>query len=513
MDKKDFKEWAVERSKKKQVYEKVKKDVEEKYVKGAEEFTEKIIIRDTEIQIYKKTLEEVETRISYIFDDNLSLEVAYVFENSCPKLQKRARARWKSLFVDDSLGIEYNEDKRKQLQAKAKRNRKRLLKEAQKRYIEFLKTEKAQKKTKEQRRSKAIRLAAKAYVEADQDFWEHPMGQIKTFVNISKAEQKLFELLLKHLSCPSLFSHLKKDRWEVINKEKRERIFEAVRSVYDTDEWKRDFVSRYKELADLERIKEKLLHPERFRLGDCLKHIYASVDYVESCGTEDVYKHIQGQIESLECLVVELEDIYVKEYYAAFRKKLERLLEVGSENGTLSVTEKEGMAIDEIRLDTMQDFFDKENRQKQICDMEKTLKAWEALTGEQRGQLCIILSEKYSDVAPPLKDAVQGEANQELPNMFFVNPRIILFKDRIKKIYSSVAHMEFEVFSDNSKKPRKSLEKKALELYEYIKMIEDKEKWKEEIENKEADRSEEEAEMKEYEKWLRETYGHGSCNA
>lgn len=507
MSKNDFREWAIKRSRERQVYEKVKKDVIDKYEKEEEVVTEKKIIQDTETQIYKKTLEDVETRISYIFEDNLSLEVAYVFENSCPKRRRRQRARWKSLFVDDSLAIEYDQNKEAQLQIKDRKNKERLLKEAKKEHTKFLKTEKAKKMTKEQRFDKAIQLAAEAYVKCDQDYWEHPMGEIKSFENISKAEQKLFELLLKHLSCPSLFSHLKKDRWEKISKEKREQIFEVVRSIYGTDEWKRDFVSRYKELADLERIEEKLLHPERFRLRDCLEHIYASVNYVEFCETENGYKHIQREIESLEGLVAELEDIYAEEYYAAFRKELERLHEVESKNGTLSVTEREGMAKDEIQLDTMQDFFDRENRQKLICDRKKTLNTWEALTRAQRRRLCLILSENYSDV-DPMKDAVQWGANQKPPDMFFVNPRVFLLEDRIKKIYNSVAHMKFEVFSDSPVRQRERLEKKALELYKYIKKIEDREREKEEIEIKEAEQREENREKKEYEKKLREIYGH-----
>lgn len=513
MSKNDFREWAIKRSRKRQVYEKVKKEVIDKYEKEEEVVTEKRIIQDTETQIYKKTLEDVETRISYIFEDNLSLEVAYVFEKSGPKRRRRQRARWKSLFVDDSLAIEYDQNKEVQLQIKDRRNRERIFKEAKKEHTKFLKTEKAKKMTKEQRFDKAIQLAAEAHVEADQALWEHPMGEIKSFENISKAEQKLFELLLKHLSCPSLFSHLKKDRWEKISKEGREQIFEAVRSIYGTDEWKRDFVSRYKELADLERIEEKLLHPERFRLGDCLKHLYASVDCVESCESEDVYKHIQGEIELLEGSVAELEDIYAEEYYATFRKELERLHEVESKNGTLSVTEKERMAKDEELPDTMRDFYDREDRQKPICDMEKILNTWDTLTRAQRRQLCLFLSEKYSDVAPPLKDAFQCGKNQELPNMFFVNPRIFLLKDKIKKIHSSVARMEFEIFSDDSKEQRECFEEKALELYKYIKKIEDREREEEEIEIKEAEQREENREKKEYEKRLREIHGHSPRNS
>lgn len=479
MSKKDFREWAIERSRKRQVYEKVKKDVKEKYEKEMEEVAEEIVIKDTEAKIYKKTLEEVQTRISYIFNDNLSLEVTYGFESeSCPKLQKRPRARWKSLFVDDSLGIGFNQNKEEQLQIKYRKDRERLLKEAQKKCNEFLKTNKAKKMTKEQQFDMAVRLAAEAHVKADQAFFEHPMGEIKSFENISEVEQKLFELLLEHLSGSSLFSQLKKDRWEKISKEKREQIFEALSSLYGTDEWKRDFVYQYKELADLGRIKEKLLHPERFRLGDCLKHLYASLDYVEFCKTENEYKHIQSEIESLECLVAELEDTYAKEYYhATFRKELGRIF--GVRNGTLSATEKERTAVKKKAF-AMQKLMDKYMRKKNIRVIKKTLEAWETLTREQRRQLCLILSEKNSDAAPPLRNATRCKENQELPVMFFENPRIFLFKDRIKKIYSSVAHMKFEVFSDDSERMRERLEKKALELYKYIKKIEDREKEKEE---------------------------------
>nr|WP_296472516.1 hypothetical protein [uncultured Acetatifactor sp.] len=503
MGKKDFREWAIERSRKLHEYEKVKRAVKDKYEKE-EEVTEEIIIKDTEAKIYKKTLEDVETRISYIFGDNLSLEIAYVFEESNAMRRKRPRARWKSLFVDDSLGIEHDLDKEEQLEAKNRKDRERLLKEAKKEYIKFCKTEKAKEMTKEQRLDMAFRLAAKAHVKADQAFWEHPRGEIKSFENISEEEQKLFELLLEHLSGSSLFSQLKKDRWEEISKEKREQIFEAVSSICDTDEWKRDFVSRYKKLADLERIEEKLLHPERFRLGDCLKHLYDSVDYVGFCGTENDYKHVQGGIESLEYLVAELEDIYAEGYYDLFRKMLEGCLEVEIENGTPPATEKEEKA-EEIEI-ALQDFFDCGARKKRICDMKKTLNAWDALTREQRRKLCLTLSEKGEDVAPPLKDDCQWKDNQELPNMFFVEPHIFLAKDRIKKMHSSVAHMKFEISSDGQKGQRERLEKKALELYEYIKMIEDRQKEKEDIMIKEADQREEKQRIRERKKELREAY-------
>ena len=504
MSKKDFKGWAIERSRKLHVYEKDKRAVKDKYEKE-EEVTEEIIIKDTETKIYKKTLEDVETRISYIFEDNLSLEVAYIFEESNAKRRKRPRARWESLFVDDSLAIEYNLDKEEQLENKYNKDRERFLKEAKKGYIKFCKTEKAKKMTEEQRLDMAFRLAARALVKADQAFEEHPRGEIKTFENISEAEQKLFELLLEHLSGSSLFSQLKKDRWEEISKEKREQIFEAVCSIYDTDEWKRDFVSRYKKLADLERIEEKLLHPERFRLGDCLKHLYQSVDYVGFCGTENDYKHDQGEIELLEYLVAELEDIYAEEYYDAFRKMLEGCLEVEIENGTPPATEKEETA-EEIQI-ALQDFLNREARKKRICGMKKTLNAWDALTREQRRQLCLTLSEKGEDVAPLLRDDFQWKDDQKLPNMFFVKPRIFLFKDRIKKIYFSVAHMKFELFSDSSKGQRESLEKKAHELYKYIKVIEDRQKEKEDIMIKEADQREEKRRIRKREKELREAHG------
>lgn len=90
--------------------------------------------------------------------------------------------------------------------------------------------------------------------------------------------------------------------------------------------------------------------------------------------------------------------------------------------------------------------------------------------------------------------------------MFFVEPHIFLAKDRIKKMHSSVAHMKFEISSDGQKGQRERLEKKALELYEYIKMIEDRQKEKEDIMIKEADQREEKQRIRERKKELREAY-------
>ena len=203
-------------------------------------------------------------------------------------------------------------------------------------------------------------------------------------------------------------------------------------------------------------------------------------------------------------MVAELEDIYAEGYYDLFRKMLEGCLEVEIENGTPPATEKEEKA-EEIEI-ALQDFFDCGARKKRICDMKKTLNAWDALTREQRRKLCLTLSEKGEDVAPPLKDDCQWKDNQELPNMFFVEPHIFLAKDRIKKMHSSVAHMKFEISSDGQKGQRERLEKKALELYEYIKMIEDRQKEKEDIMIKEADQREEKQRIRERKKELREAY-------
>ena len=681
MEPKTFKEWAIERSKENRNYEHEETSVRYIFKKATETPTEECIIDAIEATIYKKTLEAVEVRIAYIFEDNLLLEV----EKSGSR-----RARWKSVYVEDLLGIDVNDSKETELQNAAKKDLDKRLKKAKEKYNAFLETEKDKNMTEEMLSNTRTELAAEAYVEANKAFWECPMGEIKTFENISEEEQELFHLLLKHLSSPSLFQHLKKDRWEKIGEEERKEIFKAVCGVYDaddkngkdgadaiestyewkrdfasrykelanlgrikekflhperfrlvdclvhlyasidsigdcltendykhildaikeleykngkdgagavestyewkrdfasrykelanlgrteekllhpkqlrlvdclarlyasidsvgdcltendykhildaikeaeykngkdgaddikkTDEWNRDFASRYKELADLERIKEKLLKPKRFRLMDCLAHLYASVESVGDCLAENDYKHISDEMKELEYLLTELECIYAEDLCFALRKEMEDLLEgynepeneIVIEDDFRSILEKAEMTNEEGII-AMQNLLMDASEQQRLRDMKNALNAWDTLTKEERRQLGLSINEKYGNAAPALKSVGIARCweSSEYSDIFVLNPRIFLLKERLKKIYSSVAHMEFEVSSDNLEKQREYLEKRALALYKYIKPIEDRENKKAEDMAEEMEKIADVREQKKIQQELRKVF-------
>lgn len=146
------------------------------------------------------------------------------------------------------------------------------------------------------------------------NFIDYPMGKVKLFIEISKEEYELFDLLLLALSTG--FMKRKNKKWEDVDIAHRMRILELLNSVNYLPNW------RYIELS-IDDAKKRLLFPELYRVEELFAFIMGVFITDEGCKQYYEEEKISKLLTGAEKKLKELYSIFDEKEQQEVKKLIE----------------------------------------------------------------------------------------------------------------------------------------------------------------------------------------------